>query len=97
LNVSSSFCGRVSSVNWNGGHAFTPTKEGEHPVALFKGYVGKLLIVDGGSEFNQVCAEMEFERAGCWSHLRTYFYEARQRPRVSGVDGWGEGVVPQPR
>lgn len=58
-------------------YAFTDTKEGEHPARLLGGFDGKLLLVDGGSEFNKVVEDQELERAGCWSHLRTYFFDAR--------------------
>ena len=58
-------------------YAFTDTKEGKNPAELLEGFVGELLLVDGGSEFNQVVREQGLERGGCWSHLRTYFYDAR--------------------
>jgi len=35
-----------------------------------------VLVVDGGSEFNQVVREQELVRGGCWSHLRKRFFEA---------------------
>ena len=57
-------------------YAFTGSKDGEHPARLLKGYQGRLLLVDGGSEFNQAVRELGLERAGCWSHLRTYFFKA---------------------
>ena len=57
-------------------YAFTDTKEGKFPNALLEGYEGKLLLVDGGSEFNEVVRERNLTRAGCWSHLRTYFFKA---------------------
>ena len=57
-------------------YAFTGSKEGEHPARLLKGYRGRLLLVDGGSEFNQVVRKLGLGRAGCWSHLRTYFFKA---------------------
>lgn len=56
---------------------FTDTKEGKNPAAFLKDYVGKLLLVDGGSEFNAAVAKKSLLRAGCWSHLRTYFFDAR--------------------
>jgi len=59
-------------------YAFTDTKEGKEPAALLKDFNGELLLVDGGSEFNRVVREKDLERAGCWSHLRTYFHKARQ-------------------
>ena len=47
---------------------------------------GNLLLVDGGSEFNQVVSEQALERGGCWSHLRTYFFHALQyNPTEAGV------------
>ena len=58
-------------------YAFTDTKEGTAPVALLDGFAGDLLLVDGGSEFNQVVREQDLTRAGCWSHLRKRFFEAR--------------------
>lgn len=58
-------------------YAFTPTKHGAFPAELLSGFAGDLLLVDGGSEFNQVVAEQGLQRGGCWSHLRKYFYEAR--------------------
>lgn len=57
-------------------YAFTPTKHGKFPDQLLEGYAGRLLLVDGGSEFNEVVREQGLERAGCWSHLRTYFHKA---------------------
>lgn len=59
-------------------YAFTDTKQGKFPVQLLKGFAGELLLVDGGSEFNQVVTEQGLVRAGCWSHLRTYFFDARK-------------------
>jgi transposase len=58
-------------------YAFTATKEGEYPAQLLEGFSGELLLVDGGSEFNKVVRDQELKRAGCWSHLRTYLYDAR--------------------
>ena len=58
-------------------YAFTPTKEGSFPTQLLDGFRGDLLLVDGGSEFNEAVREHGLERAGCWSHLRTYFFDAR--------------------
>ncbi|MEN8184221.1 MAG: IS66 family transposase [Myxococcota bacterium] len=57
-------------------YAFTPTKEGVYPAELLKDYAGTMLLVDGGSEFNQAVREHDLERSGCWSHLRTYFWKA---------------------
>ena len=58
-------------------YAFTDTKEGTAPVALLDGFAGELLLVDGGSEFNAVVRQQDLTRAGCWSHLRKRFFEAR--------------------
>lgn len=57
-------------------YAFTPTKHGEFPEQLLEGFVGDLILVDGGSEFNRAVRTHELKRAGCWSHLRTYFFKA---------------------
>ena len=57
-------------------YAFTDSKEGRFPVELLEGYAGELLLVDGGSEFNQVVREQGLTRGGCWSHLRKRFFEA---------------------
>lgn len=56
---------------------FTATKEGKNPAAFLAGYQGKLLLVDGGSEFNEIVRQRGLLRAGCWSHLRRYFFDAR--------------------
>ncbi len=56
---------------------FTDTKEGENPARLLAAFIGKLLLVDGGSEFNLAVAQKGLLRAGCWSHLRRYFFDAR--------------------
>lgn len=56
---------------------FTDDKAGHRIAAILKGYAGKLILVDGGSEFNQVVRALELERAGCFSHLRRYFFDAR--------------------
>ncbi len=58
-------------------YAFTDTKEGEYPARLLEGFAGELLLVDGGSEFNKVVRDEQLGRGGCWSHLRTYFFDAR--------------------
>ena len=58
---------------------FTDTKEGHNPASFLATYGGKLLLVDGGSEFNLAVAQKGLLRAGCWSHLRTYFFDARHQ------------------
>ena len=66
-------------------YAFTPTKEGAFPAALLDGFAGDRLLVDGGSEFNEAVRKHGLIRAGCWSHLRTYFYKARHHhPEEAG-------------
>lgn len=57
-------------------YGFSPTKHGIHPSNLLEGFGGHLLLLDGGSEFNRVVEELGVDRAGCWSHLRRYFYDA---------------------
>jgi transposase len=57
-------------------YAFTDTKEGHFPEKLLKGFEGNCLLVDGGTEFNKVVGALDLDRAGCWSHLRTYFFNA---------------------
>ena len=56
---------------------FTDTKEGHNPARFLADFQGKLLLVDGGSEFNLAVAQKGLLRAGCWSHLRRYFFDAR--------------------
>lgn len=56
---------------------FTDSKEGKHIRELLEGYQGELLLVDAGSEFNEVTRDTGLLRGGCWSHLRRYFFEAR--------------------
>lgn len=58
-------------------YVFTDSKEGVFPAQILEGFAGDVLLVDGGSEFNQVVREQGLQRAGCWSHLRTYFHDAR--------------------
>jgi hypothetical protein len=58
-------------------YVFTDTKEGVFPARILEGFAGEVLLVDGGSEFNQVVRARGLDRAGCWSHLRTYFHDAR--------------------
>ena len=60
---------------------FTATKHGAGPAAYVKGFSG-VLLADGGSEFNAAVREMGLTRAGCWSHARRYFYDARETSPV---------------
>lgn len=81
-------CAWASTVVTDQQHAwygFSDTKEGVHPVRLLEGFEGSLLLADGGSEFNQAVRELGLERAGCWSHLRRYFFEARQYHDEAGL------------
>ena len=58
-------------------YAFSPTKEGQHPRKLLADLgVGARALLDGGSEFNAAVRELGLVRAGCWCHLRRYFFEA---------------------
>lgn len=68
--------------------AFSRTKEGEHPTAILQelGVRGVRLVVDGGSEYNDVVAELGLNRGGCWSHLRRYFFNAAVQ-HVEANDG----------
>ncbi|MBW2254189.1 MAG: IS66 family transposase [Deltaproteobacteria bacterium] len=66
-------------------YAFTPTKQGIYPAELLEDFAGDLLLVDGGSEFNKVVREQDLDRAGCWSHLRTYFFHARHHNPVESA------------
>jgi transposase len=56
---------------------FTDDKQGKHPATFLDGFEGKLLLVDGGSEFNEAVRKLAILRAGCWAHLRRYFFDAR--------------------
>ena len=64
-------------------YAFTDTKQGHVPAQLLDAFKAreenhaKVLLVDGGSEFNQAVRDLGLKRGGCWSHLRRYFFEAR--------------------
>jgi len=56
---------------------FTTTKAGSGPVQFLEDFAGDALLVDLGSEFNAAIRAGNLDRAGCWSHLRRYFFEAR--------------------
>lgn len=67
-------------------YAFTESKEGKFPTELLGDYAGRLLLVDGGSEFNEIVRTLGLERGGCWSHLRTYFFKAtHHHPREADL------------
>lgn len=57
-------------------YRFTSTKQGAGPAKHIEGFRG-VLLVDGGSEFNEAIRTMGLTRAGCWSHARRYFHDAR--------------------
>lgn len=67
-------------------YVFTDTKHGAHPHAFLGDFKGHTLVVDGGSEFNAAVRDHRLDRAGCWSHARRYFHEARgEDPKACGV------------
>lgn len=57
---------------------FSRTKEGENPADLLEalGITDRVFLVDGGSEYNLATERLDLERAGCWAHLRRYFFNA---------------------
>lgn len=57
---------------------FTSTKHGTGPASYLEGFRGTLLA-DGGSEFNRAVRDAGITRAGCWSHARRYFVDAREQ------------------
>lgn len=57
-------------------YAFSATKQGKHPRALLASFGGTVVLLDGGSEFNEAVRELGLERGGCWSHLRRYFFNS---------------------
>jgi transposase len=56
---------------------FTDDKSGKGPEAFLAPFAGDLVLFDGGSEFNLAVGAKQITRAGCWSHLRRYFFDAR--------------------
>lgn len=56
---------------------FTDDKAGHRISSILANYKGKIILVDAGSEFNEVVRARGLKRGGCWSHLRRYFFEAR--------------------
>lgn len=63
---------------------FSDTKEGRFPVTFLGGFQGQALLVDCGSEFNEVVRQTGVQRGGCWSHLRRYFFDARHHHPAEG-------------
>lgn len=59
-------------------YRYTPTKHGAGPAAYIEGFRG-VLLADGGSEFNEAVRSKGLTRAGCWSHARRYFFDAREQ------------------
>ena len=70
----------------NGDHilfVFSDTKQGTQPAAHLAGFQGEVVLVDGGSEFNLITSA-GVVRAGCWSHARRRFFQAREEePRLA--------------
>ncbi len=60
---------------------FTETKKAKEPAAFLAGFTG-VLLVDGASDFNTAALGPGVVRAGCWSHARRYFYDARETSPV---------------
>ena len=61
---------------------FSDTKHGRVPATFLANFKGEALLVDCGSEFNEVVRQTGAERAACWSHLRRYFFHARRHHPV---------------
>ncbi|MCP4923030.1 MAG: transposase, partial [bacterium] len=60
----------------------TDSKEGRHSAKFLQGFEG-VLLPDGASVFNASCLAEGVTRAGCWSHARRKFFDARERdPRA---------------
>lgn len=57
---------------------YTPTKHGTGPAAYVADFKG-VFLADGGSEFNEAVRRMGLVRAGCWSHARRYFFDAKEQ------------------
>lgn len=75
----------------NGEHVVfrvTSTKKGDGPAEHLADFKGRLLL-DGGSEFNLIADALGVERAGCWSHARRYFFDARTTDPI----GAGEALI----
>ena len=54
---------------------YTPDKEGATVASMLEDFAG-VLLVDGATDFNLVCASDDVTRAGCWAHARRKLYEA---------------------
>lgn len=57
-------------------YRFSPDRSGETPIDVLGESTG-VLQVDGYTGYNQVTTPDKRERAGCWSHARRKFFEAR--------------------
>lgn len=64
-------------------YRFTGSKHAEHPKQHLAGFKGKVLLADGGTEFNGLDA---LDRGGCWFHGRRKVFDARDGdPQRAGV------------
>lgn len=57
-------------------YKYTPGRSGDTPLAVLGRSTG-VLQVDGYTGYNQVCTPGGRVRAGCWAHVRRYFWKAR--------------------
>lgn len=55
-------------------YRFSATKHAEHPKHHLAGFKGRVLLADGGTEFN---IGLQIDRGGCWFHGRRKVFEAR--------------------
>ncbi len=58
------------------GFRFSPSRSGETPRQVL-GATNGTLVVDGYTGYNAVCVPDSRTRAGCWSHVRRKFFDAR--------------------
>ena len=54
---------------------YAPSRSGKVATELLSGFKG-YLQVDGYGGYNEVCAQEDILRVGCWAHVRRKFYEA---------------------
>jgi len=55
-------------------YRFSGSKHAEHPREHLAGFKGRVLVADGGTEFN---IGLDLDRGGCWFHGRRRVFEAR--------------------
>ena len=67
---------------------FTDTKEGPNPASFLAKYSGKLLLVDGGSEFNLAVSAKGLLRAGCGAHAGATLFSLIESCAMQGIDPW---------